>query len=136
MQVLHVALAVTIPSARHADGECAVVGGPTSSATNGNPTFFLAQDFNPDIQNSGSGSKAHGIALYAEASSDIQPTTVPADLVLYGANNEREYMDLNGDVAASPHVIAPEEGKSITRTVNGWVENPTPTPGTCVVLGE
>ena len=119
-----------------ADGECAVVGGPTSSATNGNPTFLLAQDFNPDIQNSGSGSKAHGIALYAEASSDIQSTTIPADLVLYGANNEREYMDLNGDVAASPHVIAPGEGKSITRTVNGWVENPTPTPGTCVVLGE
>ena len=60
----------------------------------------------------------------------------PADLVLYGANNEREYMDLNGDVAASPHVSAPGEGNSIIRTLNGWVNNPTPTPGTCVVLGE
>ncbi len=118
------------------DEACVVVGGPTSSASNGNPTFFLTQDFDPDIQNSGSGEKAHGVVLFLETDSAIGAATIPSDLVLYGANNDRQYMDLSGEPAAAPNVEAPQEGKSIQRTANGWVVNPNPTPGTCVVLGE
>ena len=118
------------------DGACVVIGGPTSSITNGNPSFFLSRDFDPDIQNSGIDSKAHGIALFEQTDTTIGPTTLPSDLVLYGSNNEREYLDLDGQIATHPHVEAPRGGQSIVRTSEGWVQNETPTPGVCVVLAQ
>lgn len=64
---------------------CVLIGGPVSSADNGDPVLGLAADFDPDIQNGGS--VADGVALFDVLAANLTSTTVPVDAVLYGAAN-------------------------------------------------
>ncbi len=105
-----------------------VVGGPTSSTANGNPTFDLVINFSPDFQNSGS--TADGVALFNVPASQITGSTVPIDAVVYGGNNTSGLIDETG-TANAPEVGDAPAGSSIERTdlAGSWQIQPAPTPG-------
>jgi len=111
-----------------APGQCFVIGGPLSDATNYNPVFGQAMDFEPDIQNSGS--TADGVALFAVPAAGLKTDTVPVDAVIYGGSNSSGLPDETGKPG---EVDAPDasSGNSIQRTASGWNVQPAPTPGDC-----
>lgn len=113
-------------------GQCAVVGGPTSSAVNFSPTFFQAVDFDPDLQNSGSGAteKADAVALFAVPSAQIAAATVPLDAVLYGSVNGNNLQDETGAVGTVDHANVPSK-HSLERVGKTWTDQATPTPNDC-----
>lgn len=110
-----------------AAGSTFVVGGVTSSSANANPTFNLALDFSPDLQNSGT--VADGVALFNQRCARITATTVPIDAVVYGVSNSSNLIDENGTVS-SPEVGDAPGGQSIERTTlaGAWQIKTTPTP--------
>jgi len=109
-------------------GQVIVVGGLLADANNGNPTYFLAQDFSPDIQNSGS--VGDGVALFNVPAAAITSTTVPIDAVVYGPNNSNGLIDETG-VANDPEVGDAPAGSTIERTdaAGNWRIQSVPTPG-------
>ena len=111
-----------------AAGATAVVGGPTSSADNANPTFDLVFDFAPDFQNSGT--TADGVALFNVSCAQVNSTSVPIDAVVYGGSNTNGLIDETG-VANAPEVADVSGGWSIERVdVAGvWQAQAVPTPG-------
>jgi hypothetical protein len=115
-----------------APGACLLIGGPTSDADNGSPTFGLPMNFDPDIENSGD--KADGIALFDVLVSEITANTLPHDAVVYGAANTTGLLGSDGAPAA-PHVADAWGGSSLLRTtVETWVVSESPTPGLCPVI--
>ena len=108
-------------------GQTFVVGGPESSGDNGNPTYDLVFEFSPGFQNSGSA--ADGVALFNSECSQVSPTTVPIDAVIYGPVNSNGLIDETG-VANPPDVGDAPSGQSIERLDLGglWEIQPTPTP--------
>jgi beta-lactamase superfamily II metal-dependent hydrolase len=108
-------------------GETFVVGGPTSSSDNANPTFDLELDWSPDLQNSGS--VADGVALFNLRAAFVTATTVPIDAVVYGTTNSDGLIDETGS-ASSPEVGDAPGGSSIERTTLGgsWQIQSSPTP--------
>ncbi len=110
-----------------AAGETFVVGGPTSDANNGSPTFDLAIDFSPDLQNSGS--IADGVALFNLRCAQVSGSTVPIDAVVYGASNTNGLLDETG-AANSPDVGDASSGQSIERTdvAGAWQIQALPNP--------
>lgn len=115
-------------------GQCAVVGGPTSSAANASPTFFQAIDFDPDLQNSGD--KADGVALFAVPAAQIADATVPIDAVIYGGSNANGLLDETGSAGAVDLANVPS-GHSLERTGATWTDQPAPTPNDCAkALGQ
>ena len=70
---------------------CFVVGGPTSSASNGLPNFDQATAFTPALQNGGA--DADGIGIFFG-----EPTaaSIPLDVVLYGAANNNNLVGEDG----------------------------------------
>ncbi len=110
-------------------GQTFVVGGPTSSGTNGNPTFDLVINFNPDIQNSGTA--ADGVALFDVPAAQLTAVTVPIDAVIYGPVNSNGLIDETG-VANAPEVGDASPGSSIERTdlAGSWQIQSSPTPNT------
>ena len=109
-------------------GQCAVIGGPTSQASNFSPTFFQALDFDQDIQNSGT--TADGLGLFAVPAAQLTATTVPVDAVIYGGSNGSNLIDETGAVGAVD-VADAGSGKSIERVGAGWVVQGTPNPNDC-----
>jgi cytosine/adenosine deaminase-related metal-dependent hydrolase len=109
-------------------GACIVIGGPESSDDNGNPTFDLERRFSPNLQNSGA--TADGVALFDVRSSDIDGDTIPIDAVIYGGANENGLVDAEGNTP-EPHVGDVSGGQSIERTLDGWRQQPDPTPNDC-----
>jgi len=111
---------------------CFLVGGPQSTAANFLPVFDLAQDFNPDIQNSGT--TADGVALFQVPASQVQGNSVPKDAVIYGQANTSNLIDETGQ-ANPPDVANSGSGKSIRRKADGtWEVASTPTPNACVPI--
>jgi len=111
---------------------CLLVGGPQSTAGNFSPVFDLAQDFNPDIQNSGT--TADGVALFQVPASQVQGTSVPKDAVIYGGANSSNLIDETGQVNP-PDVADAGSGKSIRRKADGsWEVAATPTPNDCPAI--
>ena len=110
-----------------AAGETFVVGGPTSDSGNANPTFDLALDFSPDLQNSGS--TADGVALFNLRCSQVTASTVPIDAVVYGTSNTNNLIDETGS-ASAPDVGDATSGQSIERTdvAGTWQIQPLPNP--------
>ena len=108
-------------------GSAFVVGGLTSSAANGNPVFDLAEDFSPDIQNSGT--TGDGVALFNVPSSAVTNATVPVDTVVYGPNNNNGLIDENGSVSL-PEVGDAPSGSSIERLdeAGTWQIKSIPSP--------
>lgn len=110
-------------------GATFVVGGPSSSSSNGDPSFDQVFNFGPDIQNSGS--TADGVALFDVPASQITGSTVPIDAVIYGGSNSNGLIDETGS-AASPEVGDAPSGSSIERVDLGgsWRIQSSPTPNT------
>ncbi|MCP3938848.1 MAG: lamin tail domain-containing protein, partial [Actinomycetia bacterium] len=104
-----------------------VVGGPTSSDDNANPTFDLVFDFDPDFQNSGA--TADGVALFNVRCAQVTPLTVPIDAVVYGSTNTNGLIDETG-VANPPDVGDASSGQSIERTdlAGTWQIQALPNP--------
>ncbi|MCB1055456.1 MAG: endonuclease [Acidobacteria bacterium] len=112
-----------------APGATFVVGGPTSSAANHNPSLDQAADFNPDLQNSGT--TGDGVALFDLPASQVTPSTVPVDAVVYGPDNGSGLIDETG-FANGPEVGDAPSGSSIERTdlAGSWQIQAQPTPNT------
>jgi hypothetical protein len=110
-----------------APGAVFVVGGPASDATNASPTYDLVLDFNPDLQNSGT--VGDGLALFDVPATEVTPSTVPIDAVVYGPNNDTGLIDESGGVNPADVGDAPG-GSSIERTTvaGGWQIQSAPTP--------
>jgi fibronectin type 3 domain-containing protein len=108
-------------------GATFVVGGPSRSAANGNPSYNLTANFNPDFQNSGT--DADGVALFHVRASQITPSTVPVDAVVYGPRNGNGLIDETGH-ARSPEVGDVSAGWSIERTslAGAWRTQSSPSP--------
>ena len=109
-------------------GGCIVVGGTQSTAANFLPVFALAQDFNPDIQNSGT--RADAIGLFAGTVG-----TTPLDKVIYGGSNDDNFRDPSGAVAPVD-VEDALPNTSIERTAAGWRTQAAPSPGNCAAAFE
>jgi cytosine/adenosine deaminase-related metal-dependent hydrolase len=112
-------------------GGCFVVGGPTSEAAIGSPTYDQVFDFSPDFQNSGA--DADGVALFAVPAAQVQAGTVPLDAVIYGGANTSGLLDETG-AAGMPDVGDAGSGNSIERTGAGWRVQEGPTPNNCGAL--
>jgi endonuclease I len=110
-----------------ASGQTFVIGGPTSSAANHNPTFNQVVNFNPDFQNSGS--TADGVALFDVPAAQVTASTVPIDAVVYGASNNNGLIDETG-AANAPEVGDTPSGSSLERTdlAGSWQIQGAPSP--------
>ncbi|MEM7354913.1 MAG: endonuclease, partial [Acidobacteriota bacterium] len=108
-------------------GATFLVGGPTSSAANGNPVFGLSVNFSPDFQNSGS--TGDGVALFNVPASAVTAATVPIDAVVYGPNNNNGLIDESGS-AGAPEVGDAPSDSSIERLdlTGNWQVQASPTP--------
>ena len=115
-------------------GETFVIGGPTSSATNYNPTFDVVVNFNQDLQNSGT--TGDGVALFNVPASAVTASTVPVDAVIYGPNNNSGLVDETG-VANAPEVGDAASGSSIERVdlAGNWQIQSAPSPNTSLLGG-
>ncbi|BCX47823.1 endonuclease [Haloferula helveola] len=111
-----------------AAGATIVVGGPVSSAANQNPSFDLAVDLNPDLQNSGAAADA--VALFNLPASSVSASTVPVDVVIYGGTNSNNLIDETGAIG-TVDVGDAASGQSIVRInlAGAWQIQNTPTPG-------
>jgi len=105
-----------------------VVGGLSSGANNGNPTYDQAADLSPDLQNSGS--TADGVALFLDVAANVGASTVPYDAVVYGSSNSSCLLDTSG-ACATPAVGDASANSSIERTTlaGSWQTQSSPTPG-------
>ncbi len=110
-------------------GATFVVGGPSSNASNANPSFDQAANLGPDLQNSGS--TADGVALFDVPAAQVTGSTVPIDAVVYGGSNANGLIDESGS-AGAPEVGDAAAGSSIERLdlAGGWRIQPSPTPNT------
>ncbi len=110
-----------------AAGSTFVVGGPTASAANGNPSFDLVVDWSPDLQNSGS--TADGVALFNVRAAQVSALTVPIDAVVYGGANVNGLIDETG-IANAPEVADVSSGESVERVdlAGAWQVQAVPTP--------
>jgi Lamin Tail Domain len=115
---------------------CFVIGGPSSNAGNGNPTFNQTFDFSPDLLNgSAATGQATGYALFNGKVNQLTSTSIPIDVVLCGQNNGAGLLGADGQPAtpSCPDVAA--AGHSVVRTsVTTWVDQATPTPGNCTPI--
>jgi hypothetical protein len=111
-----------------APGETFVVGGPTKNGTNGNPSYDQAENFSPDLQNSGTA--GDGIALYDVPATQWSSSLTPVDAVIYGPNNDSGLIDETGS-ANVPEVGDAPAGQSIERVTmaGAWQIQSSPTPG-------
>ncbi len=112
-----------------------VVGGLNSDATNGNPKFDLGNNFNPDFADGHN--SADGVALYKTRAKDVQPQTIPVDVVIYGNNsNNNRLIDNNGDVGVVD-IKRPDFDSSLERVSaepNFWRVQTSPSPNSIISL--
>jgi hypothetical protein len=123
-------LAGTVPA-----GSCFIVGGPTSSALNYNPTYGQVFNFSPDLTiGSGTNGQATGFALFDATITQVTPTTIPIDTALCGMNNLAGLIDATGS-AATPNCPDVATGHSVSRTdATTWVDQATPAPNNCTPI--
>ena len=105
---------------------CFVVGGPTSSASNGLPAYDQAIAFTPALQNGGADADGIGV-FFGEPTS----ASVPLDVVLYGGANNNNLVGEDGlpklDVSAQG-----VSGESLVRVSGSDLfEISAPTPNRC-----
>ncbi len=115
-----------------AAGDCFVVGGPTSDASNGSPVYDLAQAFSPGIQNQKD--TADGIALFDVTAGNITASTVPVDALIYGTNNTNNLLSPDG-TPGTPNVATVPSGTSVVRTgPDSWESGLAPNASGCIVI--
>ena len=110
-----------------APGATFVVGGPTSSATNANPSYDQILNFSPDFQNGGT--TGDGVALFDVPAASVNASTVPIDAVVYGPNNNSGLLDETGFAGVS-EVGDAGAGSSLERVdlAGAWQIQGSPTP--------
>ncbi len=108
-------------------GDCFVVGGPTSAASNFNPVYDQAEAFSRTLD-SGEGA----ILLHELPPMMIDIADIPVDSLIYGDNNVPGYLDPMG-VAVPPMAANPSDDESMRRTGLGptWEVGDPPTPNAC-----
>lgn len=112
---------------RVAAGGCVVVGG-------GAPTVDIMATFSPELADGGS--PGVGVGLFDGTVGNINPSSVPADALIYGDDNASMLSD-RGGVPTESYVGTPPEGSSLERTSLSprvWQISATPTPGACSAL--
>lgn len=121
-----VQLAGSIPA-----GGCFIVGGTTPNS--GITAYGMPFDFEPDIQNAGTGADEalDGVALYRGAASGITLTTVPVDVVAWGTVNSNNIVGPNGVLTAANAPVV--NGQSVRRKDLATWEAATPS-AECVVI--
>ena len=87
-----------------------VVGGPGSTADNGNPTYDLVVDLDPGPQNSGT--TADAVAIFDTLV--VVANQIPTDAVLYGTDNLNGLLDEEGGMAVD--VPDAPSGNSLERS--------------------
>ncbi len=112
-------------------GGCFVVGGPTSDASNFNPSFDQVLEFSPNIQNSGG--DADAVGLFNLDAESINAGSVPVDAVVYGGANTNGFVNSSGE-AGEPDVGDAGSGNSIERAEDEWRVQEAPTPNDCTAL--
>jgi len=117
-------------------GECFVVGGPMTTATNFDPTFDQSIDFATDLENTTNGA-ADGIALFLGPAADIDKGSVPVDALIYGDENVSGLVDETGAVG-EVDVPAGGQGEGYARVDPAvspgtvmWTITAAPSPGVC-----
>ena len=110
-------------------GDYFVIGGPSGGATNGNPVFDLALDFNPGLQNGGT--QSDGVALFAQTADMIMAGTIPIDAVIYDLDENLAGLIGVDGLAAMPMVGDASGGSSIERLdlAGSWGIQSDPTAG-------
>jgi hypothetical protein len=117
-------------------GSYFVIGGPTSDAGNGNPTYDLVANFAPDLQNPLL--LSDGIALFDVPAASVTAATVPIHAVIYGGLiNLNGLMDEQGNPGAIDVGGAPA-GQSLEFGGSGWAVQPaaSPSSGPLATLSE
>lgn len=114
-------------------GGCLLVGGSTSSGSNGDPVYDLVIDFEPDLQNSGP--IADAVGLFEGLADDIDSSSIPVDAVIYGTANSSGLLGSSG-TAVAPQVGESADNQSLRRTTLGesWEVATIPTPNECPTL--
>ncbi len=113
-----------------APGACFVVGGPSSSATNGSPVLSQPFRFAPNLPN-GSASYA-GVALFNIAAESLAASSLPADAVVFGSGNTT-LKGSDGSIRASDSAGA-APGRSLRKiSATSWSAQ-SPTPSVCPAL--
>lgn len=112
-------------------GACFIVGGTTPNS--GITAYGMSFDFEPDIQNAGTGAgeALDGVALYRGAASGITLTTVPIDVVAWGTVNSNNIVGPNGVLTAANAPVV--NGQSVRRKDLATWEAATPSAD-CVVI--
>jgi hypothetical protein len=110
-------------------GGCVLIGGPSCSPGTCSPPV----NFEPDLHNGPSGTPgATGLALFYGLVESISDASVPLDAVLYGTTNAGMLRDASGTIPAMANAPDVTAGHSLHRSATGtWVDQTTPTPGTC-----
>jgi len=114
-----------------AAGKCFIIGGPT--ANSGITAYDMSSDFTPDIQNAGVDptEALDGVALYDIAAGSVTVTTLPIDVVAWGAVNTNNILGPNGPLTTGNAPVV--NGKSVRRkTLTTW-EEATPSSD-CIVI--
>lgn len=110
---------------------CIIIGGPTPNF--GITEYGIPFDFEPDIQNAGSGpSEAlDGVSLYDVSADEVTEETPPIDIVAWGAVNTHGLMGPDGLLEAANAPVV--NGESVRReSLTTWVAA-TPSAD-CVVI--
>ena len=110
-------------------GQYFVVGGPTSDADNGNPTYVQVENFDPNLENGFWASG--GVALFDVVAASVDATTIPVHAVIYGGlfvGNDNGLIDETGAPGAvnAPFVGG---GSSVEFDGAGFAAQDTPSAG-------
>lgn len=109
-------------------GDYFVVGGPTSSGANGNPSYDQVSNFGPDLENPFLASD--GIGLFGVPAASVTPGTLPIHAVIYGG--------IFGNLFGLPDESGPGgdvdvgfagAGESLEFDGTTWSVQAAPTPG-------
>ena len=106
-----------------------MVGGPTSDAGNGNPTYDQVENFDPNLENGFWASG--GVALFDVVAASVNAATVPVHAVIYGGlfvGNDNGLIDETGAPGAvnAPFVGG---GSSVEFDGAGFAAQDTPSAG-------
>jgi hypothetical protein len=108
---------------------CFVVGGPTSSVDNGDPTFTQVSPFTPNFPAANGGGA--GVALFAVPAAVVSATTLPVDAVVWGSANSGKLLAPDGTVA-KPVLggdVLPDD--SLMLESGSWSDQHPPEPNAC-----
>ncbi|MEZ4373582.1 MAG: lamin tail domain-containing protein [Polyangiaceae bacterium] len=128
---------IDLPSLIIDPGACVVIGGPDASADIGSPNYDVTLSLG-GLQNATSNT-ADGVALFAGPASSLTASSLPFDVVLYGATNSNHLPSPDGSVPTQGYVAASAAGESLysslaTPRAGAWGIASVPSPGRCFGL--